>query len=87
MIERTRAGMKAAKARGTHVRRPVRLGGSRLAEARKTIVAGRPVREVAHLFGVDPSTVYRAVAEIGLDKLGDEIAAADAPILDALGRS
>jgi DNA invertase Pin-like site-specific DNA recombinase len=47
--ERTVAGMKAAKKRGTHVGRPQALVGSRLAEAGRMLAAGKSQIETARI--------------------------------------
>ena len=49
--ERTVAGMKAAKKRGTHVGRPQALVGSRLAEAGRMLAAGKSQIETARICG------------------------------------
>ncbi len=60
--ERTKAGMEAAKARGSHVGRPKRLSVEQVARARDWIEEGRTKREVARLLRVSPATLYRHLA-------------------------
>jgi len=61
-IERTVAGMKAAKDRGKHVGRPRRLAGTRLAEALRMLEAGKSQAETAHLLAVSRATLQRSIA-------------------------
>jgi DNA invertase Pin-like site-specific DNA recombinase len=58
--ERTVAGMKAAKKRGTHVGRPKALAGSRLAEAGRMLAAGKSQIETARILRVSRATIQRA---------------------------
>jgi thioredoxin len=60
--ERTVAGMKAAKERGTHVGRPSALAGSGLDLARKMLEEGQSQTEVARIMGVSRSTIFRVIA-------------------------
>jgi DNA invertase Pin-like site-specific DNA recombinase len=61
--ERTRAGVKAAKARGVKFGRKRKLNAQQIEHARKLIDQGDHDRHtVAALFKVDPSTLYRALA-------------------------
>jgi DNA invertase Pin-like site-specific DNA recombinase len=57
--ERTVAGMKAAKKRGTHVGRPKALAGSRLAEAGRMLAAGKSQTETARILRVSRATIQR----------------------------
>ena len=59
IIERTRAGMDAARKRGQHLGRPTKLGYTQIAHARELIGQGKSRNEVARLLQVDPSTLYR----------------------------
>ena len=58
--ERTVAGMKAAKKRGTHVGRPQALTGSRLTAARRMLHEGKSQTEVARILRVSRATIQRA---------------------------
>jgi DNA invertase Pin-like site-specific DNA recombinase len=65
IVERTRAGMTAAKKRGVHVGRRHALKPSQIMEAAKMM--GREddpktASEVARLFGVGRATLYREIA-------------------------
>ena len=61
IIERTRSGREAAKARGVKFgARPV-LTPAQVDHARELVEQGRSVREVADLLGVHRSTLYRAL--------------------------
>jgi DNA invertase Pin-like site-specific DNA recombinase len=62
--ERTVAGMKAAKKRGTHVGRPQALVGSRLAEAGRMLAAGKSQIETARILRVSRATIERAYPAI-----------------------
>ena len=59
--ERTRAGMKAVKARGGSVGRPKSLTGAQIAHARELLANGDSAASVARLFGVSRPTIYRAL--------------------------
>jgi len=62
IIERTRAGMASARARGRHLGRPVKLTIAQLCKAEDEIDAGREtVASMATLFAVDRSTLWRAL--------------------------
>jgi DNA invertase Pin-like site-specific DNA recombinase len=58
-IERTRAGLAAARARGRVGGRPPALTPAQLAEVRRMIGDGRTKTEVARLFDVSRRTVHR----------------------------
>jgi len=61
--ERTRAGVKAAKARGVKFGRKPKMTPEQITHARKLIDAGEHSRdEVAALFNVGRKTLYRALA-------------------------
>ncbi len=57
--ERTRAGMAAARARGTRLGRPPSLSPPQCREARTMIEAGHPPVQVAAHYGVSPRTLKR----------------------------
>jgi DNA invertase Pin-like site-specific DNA recombinase len=61
IAERTRAGVKAAKAKGVKFGRKPKLTAPQIAHARKLIEQGDPVPDVAKLLSVDRATVYRAL--------------------------
>jgi DNA invertase Pin-like site-specific DNA recombinase len=61
--ERTRAGVTAAKARGVKFGRKAKLSPQQIDHARKLIASGKHDRqEIAELFKVNRSTLYRALA-------------------------
>lgn len=60
--ERTKAGMEAARRRGTHVGRPRKLNSAQVSEARLQIADGKhSVSVIAQRLGVAPETLRRAV--------------------------
>jgi DNA invertase Pin-like site-specific DNA recombinase len=61
IIERTRAGVQAAKKRGVKLGRKPSLSEQQIARARKMVEDGEPVPEVADLLGVNRATIYRAL--------------------------
>lgn len=61
-LENTRAGVEKAKERGVRFGRLPKTDPLQLAKARQFITDGVPPRDVAKLFNVSPSTVYRWVA-------------------------
>ncbi len=65
IVERTRAGLNAAKARGVRLGRRPSLTVEQALEARRLINRGEEPRNVARVFGVDRSTLYRHFARLG----------------------
>jgi DNA invertase Pin-like site-specific DNA recombinase len=61
IVERTRAGVKAAQTRGVKFGRKPKLSAPQIVHARKLVDQGEPVPEVAKLLRVDRATVYRAL--------------------------
>ena len=62
IAERTRAGLDAAKARGTKLGRPRKLTGQQIAHARSQLAEGKQtVRSMARILGVDRKTLERAL--------------------------
>jgi len=61
IIERTRAGLEAARTRGRVVGRKRRMTPSKIASAQQLLRGGIPPREVAHNLGVSIPTLYRWV--------------------------
>jgi DNA invertase Pin-like site-specific DNA recombinase len=59
IVERTKAGMDAARKRGQHLGRPPKLDTTQLAAARKMLAQGESRNQVARILKVDPSTLYR----------------------------
>ena len=62
IIERTRAGMKAARARGVRSGPKPKLSRLQIEHARKLIEDGQRREDVADLFKVSRVTLYRALA-------------------------
>ncbi|WP_447854813.1 recombinase family protein [Pseudomonas aeruginosa] len=60
IIERTRSGREAAKARGVRFGRPSALTDEQLALARE-LQGIKPMAEIARVLGVHRSTLYRAL--------------------------
>ena len=60
--ERTRARVKAAKHRGVKFGRKPKLTLQQIDHARKLIGAGQNREDVAYLFKVNRTTLYRALA-------------------------
>lgn len=59
--ERTRAGLDAAKKRGTKLGRPHAINPTQLAQWRKLIAAGESPRSIARANKLHHSTIYRAL--------------------------
>ena len=60
--ERTKAGLQAAKARGKTLGRPRKLSRAKVDHAKRLLADGRTKREVCHLLGVSPATLWRYVS-------------------------
>ena len=61
IVERTKAGLEAARKRGRVVGRKRRMTPSKIASAQQRLRGGMPPREVAHNLGVSIPTLYRWV--------------------------
>lgn len=59
IIERTKAGVKAAKARGVKFGRERALTDEQIRNARAMLKAGQSVRSVAKYYGVTTMTIYK----------------------------
>lgn len=68
IVERTRAGMQAARERGVKIGRPRALDDNELEEALSRIHNGRSVRDAAVELGIGTSTLYRYVSVSGSSK-------------------
>jgi DNA invertase Pin-like site-specific DNA recombinase len=65
ITERTREGLKAARARGVRSGPPPKLSMQQKAHARQLIEAGEHSRsQIAEIVGVSRSTLYRALASV-----------------------
>ena len=60
IVERTQAGMKEARRRGVKFGRKAKLSPMQITKARKLIDAGERIEDVAALWNVGRSTLYRA---------------------------
>jgi len=66
IVERTKAGMAAARRRGVRIGRPPKLTTEQIEEARAEVDAGRAtVTGLARQFGVSPRTLSRALDQPG----------------------
>ena len=63
IIERTRAGTRAARARGVRPGPKPKLGRQQIDHARELIEAGKRREDVADLFNVSRVTLYRALTD------------------------
>lgn len=61
IVERTTAGLQAAKVRGAKLGRPKGLSAAQVEHARKLIEGGERAQDVAKTLGVSRSTLYRSV--------------------------
>lgn len=61
IVERTQAGLQAARTRGASVGRPHALTAAQVKHAKKLIEAGERPASVAASLGVNRSTLYRAI--------------------------
>jgi DNA invertase Pin-like site-specific DNA recombinase len=61
IVERTKAGVAAARRRGRHPGRPRALSNSQVARARRLRESGNSVRQVASIMGAAPATIHRAI--------------------------
>ncbi|CPS14526.1 recombinase family protein [Mycobacteroides abscessus] len=59
IIERTQAGLSAARLRGAKIGRPVAMSAGQVEHARTLVSAGHRVGDVARTLGVGRSTLYR----------------------------
>ena len=62
IAERTRAGVKTARARGVKFGRRKKLTPAHVADARKKIAAGQAPAAVAEYYRVSRATLYRDLA-------------------------
>ncbi len=65
MLERTRAGLDAAKARGRVGGRPSTIDAKKLDKIKKLVASGDHTRaEIADMVKISPATLYRVLADI-----------------------
>lgn len=65
IIERTQAGLAAARTRGAKIGRPSAMNTGQVEQAKTLVSAGHRVGDVARTLGVGRSTLYRALGEAG----------------------
>ena len=65
IVERTKAGMDAARKRGQHIGRSQKLDHAQVEHAREMIDQGKSRNEVARILSVNPSTLYRRLQATG----------------------
>lgn len=65
IIERTQAGLAAARLRGARIGRPMAMSAGQVEQARTLVGAGHRVGDVARSLGVGRSTLYRVLGETG----------------------
>ena len=63
IIERTQAGLQAARKRGAKIGRPQALTSGQVAHAKTLIAGGESPSAVARSLGVNRATLYRALAK------------------------
>jgi DNA invertase Pin-like site-specific DNA recombinase len=61
IVERTQAGLQAAKRRGRKLGRPIKLTAAQVEHARALLASGENGSTVARSFGVARSTLYVAL--------------------------
>jgi DNA invertase Pin-like site-specific DNA recombinase len=64
IIDRTRAGLAAARERGSKPGRKPSLSADQVEVARRLCSEGKSVKEVSELFGVSRPTIYRALERL-----------------------
>ncbi|MBN7314763.1 resolvase [Mycobacteroides abscessus subsp. massiliense] len=64
IIERTQAGLAAARSRGAKIGRPTAMTAGQVEQARTLVGAGHRVGDVARTLGVGRSTLYRVLGEV-----------------------
>ncbi len=64
IVERTTAGLKAAKERGVHVGRRKSLTAAQVAHARLLLDGGERAGAIARSLNVSRSTLYRALVVV-----------------------
>jgi DNA invertase Pin-like site-specific DNA recombinase len=67
-VERTKAGLEAARRRGAVLGRPKAMVAGRARKAKKLLSQGLPVQEIAEAVGVHASTIYRWRKEVKMPR-------------------
>ncbi len=65
ILERTQAGLAAARLRGARIGRPAAMSAGQVEQAKTLVGAGHRVGDVARSLGVGRSTLYRVLGEAG----------------------
>lgn len=73
IAERTRAGVVAAKQRGTKLCRKLKLSTAQIAHARQLIDAGESHTDVARTMDVSTATLYRAIPAGASNRNNDDL--------------
>lgn len=68
IVERTQAGLQAAKRRGRKLGRPGKLTAAQVTHARALLASGENGRTVARSFGVARSTLYEALKTLPIEQ-------------------
>jgi DNA invertase Pin-like site-specific DNA recombinase len=63
IVERTKAGVAAARRRGRHPGRPRALSASQVARAKRLQATGNSVRQIASMMESAPATIHRAIRQ------------------------
>jgi DNA invertase Pin-like site-specific DNA recombinase len=64
IVERTKAGVAAARRRGRHPGRPRALSASQIARAKRLQATGNSVRQIASMMEAAPATIHRAIRRV-----------------------
>ena len=66
LIERTRAGLEAARANGRHGGRPRKMADAAAEKARSLKGKGVSATDIARMMGVSRATVYRYLEQVSV---------------------
>lgn len=78
VVERTQAGLQAAKRRGQKLGRPPSLTPEQITHARGLLDAGEQGRTVARIVGTSRATLYRAIKRRGSSEPAQDVAGSSA---------
>ncbi len=63
IVERTKAGMEAARRRGVRIGRPPKLNADQITHARKNLANGKQtIADIASIYQVSRRTIYRVIS-------------------------
>lgn len=65
--ERTKEGLRRARARGVRLGRPAKLSADQIRDARARLRDGEKAKSIARDFGIHPSNLHRSLKRAGLD--------------------